>query len=268
MSEFYNTNNRIKKDLFYLYDLLKEFYESQTQTWDRHDEEFIRIWELYKNVRESLLTIDDSLFGKLREISKPTPIKNTYHPNGIYTRGHFKALINEINLAIDYFDVYQKSIITDSNEIPYKTAVTLLTSKFGKIVRQLRSRYDNRSTIEIEDEYDMQDLFHALLFLFFDDIRPEEWTPSYGGGSSRMDFLLKNEKVAVELKKTRKGLNAKELGKQLIDDIAKYNKHPDVNKLICFVYDPEYRIANPKGIESDLSETREDFEVEVIIEPK
>ena len=28
----------------------------------------------------------------------------------------------------------------------------------------------------------------------FDDIRPEEYTPSYAGGSSRIDFLLKDEK--------------------------------------------------------------------------
>jgi hypothetical protein len=26
----------------------------------------------------------------------------------------------------------------------------------------------------------------------FDDIRPEEYTPSYAGGSSRIDFLLED----------------------------------------------------------------------------
>lgn len=43
----------------------------------------------------------------------------------------------------------------------------------------------------LEDEYDVQDLPHALLLLYFDDVRAEEWTPSYAGKSARMDFLLK-----------------------------------------------------------------------------
>ncbi len=55
-------------------------------------------------------------------------------------------------------------------------------------------------------------LLHALLLLYFDDIRAEAWTPSYAGKSARMDFLLKNEGVVIEVKKTRLGLTDKELG--------------------------------------------------------
>jgi hypothetical protein len=143
-----------------------------------------------------------------------------------------------------------------------------LCSRFHTIARQLRSRRENRPTIEIEDEYDVQDLFHALLRLSFDDIRSEEWTPSYAGKSARMDFLLKAEQVVVETKKTRKGLDAKELGDQLIIDIRRYQSHPDCKTLFCFVYDPEARIANPVGIESDLSKTYNDLDVIVRIEPK
>ncbi len=121
---------------------------------------------------------------------------------------------------------------------------------------------------EIEDEYDVQNLLHELLEIHFDDIRPEEWTPSYAGGASRMDFLLKKEGIVIEEKKTRKGLGAKELGEQLIVDIAKYRRHPDCRCLICFAYDPEIRIANPKGIENDLNREHEGLKVIVIIAPK
>ena len=51
----------------------------------------------------------------------------------------------------------------------------------------------------------------ALLTLHFADVRPEEWTPSYGGNASRMDFLLKPEQVVVEAKMARKSLGQKEL---------------------------------------------------------
>ena len=33
----------------------------------------------------------------------------------------------------------------------------------------LRERYDQRPTLDVNDEYDVQDLFHALLTLSFDD---------------------------------------------------------------------------------------------------
>lgn len=146
--------------------------------------------------------------------------------------------------------------------------VNNLCERFHLVARQLRSRHKDRNTLDIQDEYDVQDLFHALLHLHFDDIRPEEWTPSYAGASSRMDFLLKQEQILIEIKKTRHGLGAKELGSQLIEDIDRYQTHPDCKALICFVYDPEGRIANPRGIENDLSSgDNETLQVQVLIRP-
>ncbi len=139
-------------------------------------------------------------------------------------------------------------------------------SRFHKIARQLRSRYADRATIDITDEYDVQDLLHALLKLYFDDIRAEEWTPSYAGKSARVDFLLKNEQIVIEVKKTRQGLADKELGDQLIIDVDRYKAHPDCKKLICFVYDPEGRVTNPAGLINDLNTQHQGF-VDVIIEP-
>jgi hypothetical protein len=91
------------------------------------------------------------------------------------------------------------------------------------------------------------------LRIHFDDIRPEEWTPSYGGGSSRMDFLLKDHAIVVEAKMTRKGLGAKEVSEELIIDAAKYRQHSDCKTLICLVYDPSGLVKNPRGIERDLA---------------
>lgn len=87
-------------------------------------------------------------------------------------------------------------------------AVLMICDRFHMVAKQLAHRRESRSTLRIEDEYDVQDLLHGLLRLYFDDIRPEEWTPSYGGGSARMDFLLKEHEIVVEAKMTRKGLFA------------------------------------------------------------
>lgn len=145
--------------------------------------------------------------------------------------------------------------------------VEQLCQRFHLVVRQLRHRHSSRSTFEVNDEYDVQDLFHSLLKIYYDDIRDEEWTPSYAGGCSRVDFLLKKEKVVVEIKKTRAGLARKEIGEQLIIDIAKYKSHPDCKSLVCFVYDPELRIVNPAGLMTDLNKEHDGMPVKVIISP-
>lgn len=144
--------------------------------------------------------------------------------------------------------------------------VEQICTRFHKAARQLVSRYENRQTLKVQDEYDIQDLLHAILWLYFDDIRAEEYTPSYAGKSSRMDFLLKRESIVLEAKMTRPGLGAKEVSTQLIEDIERYKSHPDCKALFCFVYDPEGFITNPRGIEDDLKRDSP-YPVRVLIRP-
>jgi hypothetical protein len=152
-----------------------------------------------------------------------------------------------------------------------KDAVSLVEQicrHFHQCALQLLKRHDSRDTLKIKDEYDVQDLLHALLRLHFEDVRPEEWTPSYAGSSNRMDFLLKKELVVVEAKMTRKGLGQKEVAKQLSEDIAWYRKHQDCGALVCFVYDPGHLCSNAAAIESDVPQSSPGFPVTVIVGPQ
>jgi hypothetical protein len=129
-----------------------------------------------------------------------------------------------------------------------------IADRFVLVQRALQRRHDHRHTLHVGDEYDTQDLFRALLVQFFDDVRDEEWTPSYAGGASRIDFLLPQTRLAIELKRTRPSLTQRALGEQLIVDRAKYKAHPDVGYLLCIVFDLDGHIANPRGVEQDLQE--------------
>lgn len=139
-------------------------------------------------------------------------------------------------------------------------------NKFSDVSKQLEKRYWQwkRTTIKVNDEYDVQDLLHWLFKLYFDDIRAEERNPSYAWSSKRSDFLLKNEKIIIEVKKTNKNLKDKHIWEQLIIDIANYKKHNDCDFLVCFIYDPEKFIKNPRWIEKDLEDTQ-DLNVKVYI---
>lgn len=169
---------------------------------------------------------------------------------------------------IDEIEEYWTDKPTSGEQPAALPRLERLADRFHLVVRRLRSRHNGRSTLEIEDEYDVQDLLGALLLVDFDDVRPEEWSPSRAGASSRVDFLLKREGVVVEVKKTRKGLGEKEVGDQLFVDIGRYRAHPDCRMLFCFVYDPEGRIGNPSGLESDLSRSDGNLDVRVVVAPK
>ena len=176
----------------------------------------------------------------------------------------FREVIVKMKIILNQMD-----ILVGTGDINVKQILTNIFTRFNQAVRQLRKRYSGRPTLDVDDEYDVQDLLHSLLKLHFDDIRAEEWTPSYAGGAKRMDFLLKNEQTVIEVKKTRKGLLDKEIGEQLLIDIETYKNHADCKTLLCFVYDPDGRIINPIGLENDLKkQSREDLEVEVFIYPK
>lgn len=140
--------------------------------------------------------------------------------------------------------------------------------RFHRLTKQLKRRHSQRPPYVINDEYDVQDLLRAVLFLHFDDVREEESCPSYAGGASRIDFLLKSSGILIEVKKTRDGLTDKEVGSQLIVDISRYSAHPDIKFLICFIYDPDEKIRNSSGLIGDLEKlSKENLTIFVVVSP-
>ncbi len=197
-----------------------------------------------------------------------SPYIETFNSN--VKRAYISSTQEGIGILLSVKEDLSIGLINKQSKPKFDPTIPLfnLFDKFHKVARQLRYRYESRETLNVNDEYDMQNLLHSLLHLYFEDIRPEEWTPSYAGKSSRMDFLIKDFKIIIEVKKTRKGLTEKELGTQLIDDIARYKSHPDCETLLCFTYDPEGLIGNPRGLENDLNRREENgLNVRVVIRP-
>ena len=152
--------------------------------------------------------------------------------------------------------------------VPVLFQLERLLTRFYLVARQLECRYNNRETLRIDDEYDVQDLLHALLKTMCDDVRPEDVAPTRAGASSRVDFLLKTERIVVEVKMASFKLQDKQIGEQLIVDIERYKSHPDCSTLFCFVYDPGHHIANPVGLETDLSRKHDNLAVRVLVIPR
>lgn len=170
---------------------------------------------------------------------------------------------------IDFLESVRDNPLPEKKE-PFTTNVTELLEKilknFHRCCRQLLIRHAQKETLKIENEYDVQDLLHAILKLHFDDVRAEVSTPQYAGRNSRIDFILNEHDIAIEVKKTRGNLKDKEIGDELLIDIAKYQQsYPKIKLLICFVYDPEELVINPIGLESDLNSTPSNIPIKTII---
>jgi len=139
----------------------------------------------------------------------------------------------------------------------------ILLKGLRRAMHPLAHRRKGAVALSFSTEYDVQDLLHALLRPWVADIRPEEFTPSYAGSSTRMDFLLPAHRVVLELKFVRDGNHAKKIGDELIIDIDHYRRHPDCNTLWCVVFDPNHLLQNAEGLKNDLEGTRSTKDGEV-----
>lgn len=130
--------------------------------------------------------------------------------------------------------------------------VLTLAERFRLVQRKLRKHPHGGNPVEFKTEYDDQFLMKALLVQFFDVVRAEEYTPSYGGSNSRIDFVLPEFGLAVELKHTTSAMTDASVGEQLLVDRERYKTHQDVRHLIVLVFDHDGHLDDPRGLETDL----------------
>src|SRR5206468_6357225 len=73
--------------------------------------------------------------------------------------------------------------------------------RFHRAIVHLSHRRQRHPVIDFADEYDVQDVCGTVLKCSYEDVRDEEWTPSYAGKSARIDFIISDIRTATELKR-------------------------------------------------------------------
>lgn len=126
--------------------------------------------------------------------------------------------------------------------------LTRILNGLPRAMSPLTNRRKGLPTLAFDKEYDVQDLLHVLLRPWIKDIRPEEYTPSYGGKSTRMDFLLFEHETVLELKFIRDLAHGKSVGQELQIDIGHYRQHQKCKRLWCVVFDPNHFLGNSEGL--------------------
>jgi hypothetical protein len=119
-------------------------------------------------------------------------------------------------------------------------------------MQPLTHRRKGAQPLSFSSYYDVQDLLHAMLRPWVDDIRPVEFTPGYAGNNTRMDFLLPAHSLVIDLKLVRDRVHAKRIGDELTVDIEYYRQQPECRTLWCVVYDPQKLLVNGEDLRTGL----------------
>lgn len=232
--------------------LIKIAEEKKLAWFPRYDSEYFHILDGSEELIANLF--GQEAVSKFRNTVGGTPL-----PETITRDARTRHIKDTLTRTIAQLNVYK--MLTDAleNDAPFKpkgdTVPTLeqLAKRLPKVIHELRHRHNNGATLDVKNEYDLQDLMCSLLYLYFDEVRREEGTPSIAGTNGRMDFLLFKEQTVVELKMTRPGLKNKELKNQIHTDWPHYRKHPNCKTFVAIVYDPDKLISNPDGVANDLT---------------
>ena len=179
-----------------------------------------------KNFRYATVDVSrrDASFNDITgtfEILCDDRIKISYHGTSFYKSG-LADLYDAVSNEFFKLPWIKKNSSEEAKVQSDVALVERVLRRFHFVARQLKHRYADRLGLEIKDEYDVQDVLCAILRGLFDDVRSEEYTPSYAGGSSRIDFLLKSQQIAIEIKLTSPTLRDKQIGDQLMIDIGRY----------------------------------------------
>jgi len=192
--------------------------------------------------------------GFLSNPLAPSPLYNPAEPSALISAWQFPFKAVRESLAGQRHILAQAMSQTSSISNVLDELADYF-SRLGDYIATLqRHRKPGVPAPLIDDEADLQALVDALLRLQYRDVRAEDAVSQHAGGSSRVDFLLRESGVVVETKMTRPSLKDKNVGAELLVDWGRYPRHPECKAIFALIYDPKRLLKNPAGIEEDLTD--------------
>ena len=137
------------------------------------------------------------------------------------------------------------------------------------IQKIIKDRRKGHPEFKMEDEYDVQDILYVILKSVFPLLRDEDPIAKVGAKSTKIDLILREEKILIEVKMLKeKDNNETEFIEQLKKDFESYHQCQWLNKLFCFVYDPYNKTrdrANFRDLNGDRTKNGHSFNIELIV---
>jgi hypothetical protein len=171
------------------------------------------------------------------------------------------ALVDAVQIVLGRLDDYPAedefrigTLVTTNFEIELAERVC---ARVGKAARSLTSRRATKRSFELSDEYDVQDLLHALLRAFFKyPVTENPVSKSAGPVSTRADLCIQELGLIVEVKFVRTQRDQKRIEKELAEDLVFYTawdplkylffvifNSPDLQNADCWIDFPNGRLS-------------------------
>jgi hypothetical protein len=119
----------------------------------------------------------------------------------------------------------------------------------------------------IDNEYHVQNLLYFLLAAVFPDIREEEYTPSVGQKTSRVDLEIPSLKLVIEIKFWRKDKPPQEIIEEIAEDTSLYLAEGSLHEqIIAFIWD-DFRRTEEHDLLREIKKMKGIFDVVIVSRP-
>lgn len=242
---------------------------TSNEDYDPGDFESDSICELIKNLKnnfpfqEAYKEVIGSVDKCIRDIIMEFMAWFSYVENFSSGSIYYEVILNgnvDIKPLVDLVNLVENSekLIIDDEEQSMKkdklSSIFTSLDKFTSSSKSLTSRRKGKTSLIIEDEYDVQDILHTMLYPLFPTINSEQVVSGNDDKHFlKIDFLIASNKIAIETKYIKTKQDTNKLTKELNDDIQTYYKNQDCNELIFFVYDKDLLIYNPDNLEKQYT---------------
>lgn len=160
----------------------------------------------------------------------------------------------------------QTKYVNKTTEEVVRDVLNNFSNAIQKIIKDRRKEHPKYI---IEYEYDVQDVVYVVLKSIFPNLRDEDPIPKVGAKSTKIDLILREEKILIEVKMIKKkDSNETHFIEQLKVDFESYHECKWLSKLFCFVYDPYKKtrdLSNFKDLNGDRKKGEHSFNVELIV---
>ncbi len=195
--------------------------------------------------RTELETVDLIVLCELQNYFSKQAIQKTIYKN-----------LSAKDLIIDILENFENAVIkiTDPKE------------RYGG--KTANPKKTPKTVIQIEDEYDVQDILYVILKTVFPTIKYENPLAKFGGSSTRLDFVLIEEGLILEVKQIKESeRNDKKFIDQVKIDLQSYHVLDYLKEIVFFIFAPKaiQDINNFKELEGEQTTQGKTFNVKVIV---
>ncbi|MDP3764026.1 MAG: hypothetical protein Q8Q95_00175 [bacterium] len=251
---------------------LKKRSEGNIEEIEEHLGNIQNIWGIIEEIFKQL---GISTTGDLSDEFDP---KSKLHDGDLFIDGFIGSFQNTIKtksilklrgLAMSARTKIKTGIPLVGNTLPSVHQVINILNRLSDVISRLKHRRKGKNSLEVRDEYDIQDILYVMLKGPFPTLQYEDPNKKVGTASSTIDFTIEELGLFIETKYISDKGKEKEIQKQCKEDIISYGNQSSCYRIIFVIFDPSHAIDNEyafkSGIESKISMGGKELEIIVLI---